>query len=121
MDPDEQANDESEHRWNQLSQGTVRAPNVVVSERRQVNTHESNQRSEVEQLRAIVVSDEECSQQCNRADENHVVGGNPGLGVNGPEEFSRNSIATSHSIKQAGCSELRSHARTHGGNQQCEA
>ena len=112
---------EAQHRRNQLPQRAVCAANVVVSQRRQVDAHESDQRPEVEQLRAIVVSDEERSQQRNHADENHIVRGNPGPGMDGAEEFLWNGVAASHAIQQTRRPQLRSHAGANGRNQQRDA
>jgi len=70
----------------------------------------SDQGTEVEQLRAVVVSDNERPQQRNHTHKNHVIRRNPGPGMNGTKEFLRNGVAASHPIKQARRPELRSHA-----------
>ena len=121
VNPDEKTDQEAQHRRNQLPQSAVFAANVVVGQRRQVDAHESDQRPEVEQLRAIVVADEERSQQRNHANENHIVRRNPGPGMDGSEEFFGNRVAASHAIEQARRAELRSHAGANGRNQQRDA
>ena len=120
MDPDEQADDKP-RRAEAVSQGAVFTANVVVGQRRQIDAHESDQGPEVEQLRPIIVGDQKSSEQRNRTDKNHVVGGNPGLGMDGAKEFLGDRVAASHSVKQAGRAQLRTHAGTHGRNQQRDA
>src|SRR5271170_3568669 len=121
MNPNEKANEEAQDRWNQLPHGSIAPADVVVGQRCQIDAHKCDQRTEVEQLRAVVVSDEESPNQRNHAHEYYVVGGNASSGMNRSKELLRNGVAASHAVKQPRRAELRPHARTDGGNQKRDA
>src|ERR1700675_624350 len=110
VSPNEQADDKTEERRDKIRPVFFLGSKKIAHKSGGIHSHECDQRAKVQQLRTLVITDQESSNQRERADENHVVSWNVMLGIHGAEKPLRNSIASPHAIEQTGRSELSAHS-----------
>src|ERR1700721_1504336 len=85
-----------------------------------VHAHKCEQRGKIQQLGSFLVRNQKSPDECDRADEDHIVARNAILRIKCPKEFLGNTVGTAHPVKQASGSELRAHSRSHIRNEHGE-
>src|SRR5579872_4640172 len=91
---------------------------VVPHEGSGVDSHEGDERAEVQHFRAESIRHPAGdADQGDHPNENHTVTRDVALAVYGAEEF-RQSVAASHSVEQAGSAKLRRHPGPEVGHNQ---
>src|SRR5580700_5784227 len=118
MYPDKETDEKAENRRNELAERAIRATDVVVRQRGEIDAHECDQRAKVQQLGAAIIGHEKRANQNDDPDEQNIIGRYASLRMDGSEKFLWQSVAASHAVKQARCAELRSQAGTDRGDKQ---
>src|ERR1700722_7098859 len=77
-----------------------------------VHAHKREQRAKVQQLGSFLVRNQKSPDECDRADEDHVVARNPILRIKCPKEFLGTPVGPAQPGKQASGSELGAHSRS---------
>src|SRR6202795_1159152 len=93
---------------------------IIADESGGVDTHEGDQRAEIQKFGATLVVNPEGADQHDGADKNDVVSRDAILRLDRAEKLLGNSIAAAHSIQQARGSELRAHPGTNIGDENRE-
>ena len=110
MGPNESADQEAKQRRKKIQDIAFFGADVVADQCGDVDAHEGQQGAEVEQVRALIVSDDEGACERDDADEDDVVAGNPAFGIDRAEELFGNPVAAAHAVQQTRGTELRAHA-----------
>ncbi len=118
--PDESADQETEQRRNEVEDFAFLGAQVVADQRGDVDAHERKERAEVEEIRALIVGDDEGTDEGDDADKDDVVAWDVVFGIERAEEFFGNTVAASHAVEQARRAELRAHAGADIGDQDGE-
>lgn len=120
MAPDEGANQETEERRDQVENIFLFGAEIVTDQSGYVDAHEREEGAEVQEVRALVVSDDKGTYQRDYADKDDIVARDVAFGVHSTKKLFGNTVAATHAIEQARCSELRAHPRADVGDQNRE-
>src|SRR5579859_1181800 len=107
--PQGSADEETQHRNNEIHHRLLWGPDKIAHERGGVHPHKSDQRAKVQQLDSAPVGQEERSNKNNHANEEHIVPGNMVFFVDSSKKRFRERVASSHAVKQPRGPDLRAH------------
>src|SRR5229473_1864206 len=114
------ANSKAQQRPQNRPNGFPLRPEEVTHKSRCVHAHEGDERSEVEHFRPSFIGEKKRTRQCNRSDQNYVVGRDMPLCFDLAEKSLRERVVAAHAVKQAGRCQLRAHSGADVGDQDGE-